>query len=98
MYYHHTSVSALGLFAVMSASAAAQTSVLTLYIPGADVQPLVASVIGSDATATTYALQCAPGTDSNDCGINGVVTLTEGPKTAAYTFPAEMDESGSVAL
>jgi hypothetical protein len=43
-------------------------------------------------------MQCADGTDSNDCGFDGVVTLTEGPATAAYTFAPELDANGSVAL
>jgi hypothetical protein len=43
-------------------------------------------------------MQCADGTDSSDCGFNGVVTLTEGPATAAYTFAPELDANGSVAL
>jgi len=91
-----TSISVFGL--AMASLAFAQTSIVTLYIPGADVQPLDASIIGSDATATTYAIQCAPGTDSSDCGLPGVITLTEGPKTAAYTMPAEPDASGGVAF
>lgn len=91
-----TTISFLGL-AIASVSHA-QTSVVTLYIPGADVQPLDASIIGSDAAATTYAVQCAPGTDSDDCGFPGVFTLTEGPKTAKYTISAETDDNGSVAF
>lgn len=51
-----------------------------------------------DATATTYLLQCVPGTDSSDCGFPAPVTLTEGPATAAYTIPAILDNNGSVAL
>jgi hypothetical protein len=86
-------------------------STVSLFIPGADLQPLVASIVGSvqissclprdftdssqDATATTYAIQCVPGTDSSDCGISGVVTLTEGPSTAVYTMS---DGMGGVAL
>ena len=94
--------------------AIAQTSTVTLYIPGADPQPLEASVIATvrprpsssdrdtnypqGATATTYALQCVPGTDGSNCGLPGIVTLTEGPATAAYTFPAQLDANGSLAL
>ncbi|RFU33986.1 hypothetical protein B7463_g2351, partial [Scytalidium lignicola] len=91
-----TTISVLGL--AIASLALAQTSVVTLYVPGADVQPLDASIVGSDATATTYAIQCAPGTDSNDCGLPGVITLVEGPKTAKYTMSAEMDASGAVAF
>ena len=93
---------------VLEFSSAQSTS---LFVPGADPQPLVASIVGSvrissclhrdlidysqDASATTYALQCVPGTDSSECGIPGVVTLTEGPSTAVYTMS---DGMGGVAL
>ncbi|MCJ1387157.1 hypothetical protein MMC17_010290, partial [Xylographa soralifera] len=36
-------------------------------------------------TATTYVIQCAPGTNSSDCGFNGPFTLTEGPSTVEFT-------------
>ncbi|KAE8451133.1 hypothetical protein EG329_004805 [Mollisiaceae sp. DMI_Dod_QoI] len=91
---HSTAI--LGL--AMVTLSLAQTSTVSLYIPDADTQSLVASIVGSDATATTYAFQCAPGTDSDDCGFPGTYTLTEGPSTAVYTFPAEMDENGTVAF
>ncbi|TAQ90667.1 hypothetical protein B7494_g968 [Chlorociboria aeruginascens] len=94
---HSASMNIFSLLA-MAGLILAQTSVVTLYVPDADPQPLVASIIGSDATATTYALQCAPGTDGSDCGFDGVVTLTEGPSTAQYTFPAELGDDGSVAF
>jgi hypothetical protein len=77
----------------------AQTTTTSLYIPGADTQPLIGSIIGSvcplplihpelpnntqDSAATTYALQCV---DTDNCGFPGVFTLTEGPSTAAYTI------------
>ena len=51
-----------------------------------------------DATATTYAVQCKPGTDASDCGFPGVFTLTEGPARAAYTLTPEKDENGTLAL
>ncbi len=90
----------------------AQTTTLSLYIPGADTQPLIGSIIGSvrasprsssnsnnkqDSAATTYALQCVAGTDSSDCGFPGVFTLTEGPATAAYTM-SEAGNDGNLAM
>ncbi|KAH8799853.1 hypothetical protein F5884DRAFT_838570 [Xylogone sp. PMI_703] len=91
---HATTISILGL--AVAGVSLAQTSVVTLYIPGADVQPLAGSIVGSDATATTYVLQCAPGTDSDNCGFDGPFTLTEGPKTAIYTLPAVQDENDNI--
>lgn len=64
----------------------AAQSTTSLLIPDVDPQPLIASIVGSDTTATTYAIECVPGTDSNNCGIPGVFTLTAGPSTAAYTL------------
>ncbi|EEA22160.1 hypothetical protein TMatcc_008405 [Talaromyces marneffei ATCC 18224] len=64
-------------------SVVAADSVTTIFLPFFDQQPLVASIVGSDATATTYAIACAPGTDSTECGIPTGFTMTEGPKTMA---------------
>jgi len=82
----------------MASTSLAQTSTVNLFIPGADVQPLVASIVASDATATTYAVECSPGTDSSDCGFPGVFTLTEGPSRAQYTLAPEVDENGTTAF
>lgn len=75
----------------------AQSSTISLFIPGTDPQSLVASIIGSDATATTYAIQCVT-VDSDQCGFLEAVTLTEGPSRAAYTFPPEIDANGTTML
>ncbi|KUJ24253.1 uncharacterized protein LY89DRAFT_679436 [Mollisia scopiformis] len=93
---HSTTISVLGL--ALATLSLAQSSTISLFIPGADSQSLVASIVGSDATATTYAFQCAPGTDADDCGFPEVVTLTEGPAIAAYTFAPEVDANGTTAF
>ncbi|KAH8701006.1 hypothetical protein BGW36DRAFT_375384 [Talaromyces proteolyticus] len=72
---------ALATLALLGSAAAADQTV-TLFLPGFDPQALVASIAGSDASATTYAIQCAPGTSSDDCGAGDGFTLIEGPKTA----------------
>jgi len=72
--------------ALALAGLSAAQSTTSLFIPGAAPQPLIASIIGSDTIATTYAIECVPGTDSSDCGFAGGFTLTEGPSTAAYTL------------
>ncbi|KAK4550728.1 hypothetical protein LTR36_000307 [Oleoguttula mirabilis] len=51
----------------MSTNASAITTSLLLF--DTDPQPLVASVISADATATAFLLNCREGTDSDDCGI-----------------------------
>ncbi|KAL4732013.1 hypothetical protein ACLX1H_001018 [Fusarium chlamydosporum] len=49
---------------------------LPLLFGGDDSQTFVAEVLGADATATTYLLNCPSGTDGNDCGTyNNSVTV-----------------------
>ncbi|KAF4966882.1 hypothetical protein FSARC_5495 [Fusarium sarcochroum] len=61
-----------------------------------DAYPVWAEVIGADATATTYVLNCPPGTDGNDCGTyNNTVTL--GP-WASKTLPAGAASTGDFDL
>ncbi|PGH23232.1 hypothetical protein AJ80_02648 [Polytolypa hystricis UAMH7299] len=78
--------SIIGLALLGLASAAQTSSVVSVFIPGTDTQSLVGSIIGNDATATTYLIQCAPGVDSSDCGMGPGLTLVSGPKTAALTM------------
>lgn len=51
----------------MSANATGIATSLLLF--DTDPQPLVASVISADATATAYLLNCDQETDSSDCGV-----------------------------
>ncbi|GAA93603.1 uncharacterized protein L969DRAFT_25138 [Mixia osmundae IAM 14324] len=53
----------------------------SIFLPGFDPQPLSASIVGSDASTTTYVIA------ANGDGI-GVLTVTEGPSTLAYTTTA----------
>ncbi|KAJ5647649.1 hypothetical protein N7490_004021 [Penicillium lividum] len=71
--------------------AAAQTSVVSLFIPFADPQPLAASIIGESAGTTTYSINCPPGTDSSDCGMGPGLYMTAGPTTMRYSM-SEPDE------
>ncbi|KAJ4296294.1 hypothetical protein N0V90_006339 [Kalmusia sp. IMI 367209] len=61
--------------------------VVSLLLPGGwDSQALVASVIGVDKSATTLAVDCPDGTDSNDCGVPPEgLTVTQGPTTAVMS-------------
>ncbi|KIV87441.1 hypothetical protein PV11_02986 [Exophiala sideris] len=67
----------LGLAAV----AAAQSSVVSVFFPGADEQTLLGSVIKSDASKTTMAVGCPTDVDANDCGFPTPITVTVGPST-----------------
>lgn len=73
--------------ALLSSVAAADT-VTTLFFPNFDQQPLVASVMGSDATATTYSIACAPDTDPVDCGVYTGFVMVQGPKTVSFEMVA----------
>ncbi|GKZ30289.1 hypothetical protein AbraIFM66950_008625 [Aspergillus brasiliensis] len=66
----------VGLAATSMVSATA--TVTSMFIFDTDPQPLVASI---DATATTYSINCAPGTDSSDCGMGPGLTLIAEPTT-----------------
>ncbi|KAJ4251462.1 hypothetical protein NW762_011445 [Fusarium torreyae] len=73
-------------------------SYLTTSLPffQGDAYPVWAEVIGAEATATTYVLNCPPGTDGNDCGTyNNTVTI--GP-WASKTLPAGAASTGDFDL
>ncbi|GAD95340.1 GPI anchored protein, putative [Paecilomyces variotii No. 5] len=77
--------------------ASAQSSVISAFIPDTDPQPLVASIMGNDAAATTYFLTCPAGTDGSDCGMGPGMTLISGPKTAGWMVQVpEEDLYGSI--
>lgn len=63
------------------------SSVITsLLLPDLGGPGLVAEVLGADATATTYLLNCPDGTDSNECGVyNNSITL--GPWASKTVSP-----------
>ena len=73
-----------GLAAVSTAAAAGaqQTTVVSIMLPfGSDDQTIYASVVGASPAATTFAISCPPGTDSDECGLGTGFTLVSGPKT-----------------
>ncbi|RGP81250.1 hypothetical protein FLONG3_632 [Fusarium longipes] len=68
----------------------------SLPLPYYGTQSLVAEVLGADATATTYLLNCPPGTDGNDCGTYNN-SLTVGP-WASETIPPGAATTGNLDL
>ncbi|KAM0304241.1 hypothetical protein ACHAPM_002316 [Fusarium culmorum] len=66
----------------------------SLPLPGYGSQSLVAEVLGADATATTYVLNCPPDTDGNDCGTYNN-TVTVGP-WGSKTIPAGAATTGNL--
>lgn len=73
--------------ATRTAGAADTTSVVSLYLPWAGNKNLVASVVGVDDAATTFAYDCPQDViDRNDCGIPSNQEITQGPSTWAMTY------------
>ncbi|KAF5369171.1 hypothetical protein D9615_009986 [Tricholomella constricta] len=74
----------LTFMAVFAGSAFAQTS---LYIPGADPQPLIADILGVDEQGrTTWAVHQGVLTDAAEGGLPGTATLVEGPNDMSFTY------------
>ncbi|RAK96827.1 putative GPI anchored protein [Aspergillus ibericus CBS 121593] len=69
----------LGLAAAGMVSATA--TVTSMFFYDTDSQSLAASIMGNDATATTYSVNCPPGTDSDECGMGPGMTVIAGPQT-----------------
>ncbi|KAL5351995.1 hypothetical protein ACLOAV_003859 [Pseudogymnoascus australis] len=90
------SLSLVGL--ALTTLSAAQKATVTLFVPGTEDDSLVASVIGSDATLTTYAITCDTDNDIKACGVDRTITLTEGPTTAKYTIAPVVDPNGETAF
>ncbi|KAF9889593.1 hypothetical protein FE257_007101 [Aspergillus nanangensis] len=79
----------LTTMAMVGLACAQQKSVTSMFIFGADPQPLVASIVGNDATATTYSINCPSGTLSDECGMGPGLTLIAGPKATTYKWDAD---------
>lgn len=64
-------------------AASASTSVTSVLLFG-DNQPLGASIVKADKTATVYDIKCL---DAETCGLPAGATVTQGPSTWAITIP-----------
>lgn len=80
--------------ALVAGTAAQSTSVASLYLYDYEGQNLVASVISAAPEATSYFVNCAPGTDGSDCGFGPGVTFVNGPST----FALHVTESGAFSM
>ncbi|TAQ84403.1 hypothetical protein B7494_g7264 [Chlorociboria aeruginascens] len=77
-------ISTIAALALWSAVTSAQTTDDSSDILGLDDQDLTASIIKSDATATTYSLGCAT---QDDCGLPSTgLILTAGPSTIHFDY------------
>ncbi|TVY21389.1 hypothetical protein LARI1_G000821 [Lachnellula arida] len=73
-------------------SVASAQSTTSLLLIGFDKQDIVASIVGSDSTATTFAIACG-NPDSGECGIPESFTFTQGPSTIHYDYQVTDDGS-----
>ncbi|MCJ1474804.1 hypothetical protein MMC13_003464 [Lambiella insularis] len=84
--------SSLSLLALLGAAAA--QNVVNLILPNTDSQALVGEIIGVTAIATTYVIQCANTSSSDQCGFEGPFTLIEGPSTLSFGISASQTDGG----
>ncbi|KAG6039098.1 hypothetical protein E4U41_003295 [Claviceps citrina] len=104
----HLAILLAGLLAAPTAAVAAATTTtatatatatttLKIFFLGLDKMPLAGSVIAADAAAVTLALECAPDTASDVCGLpRGGLTVTQGPKTWRVEVKLPMETGTAV--
>lgn len=73
----------LATLALAGAALGASSSSTTTILLGADNQPLGASVVTADKTATVFDIKCL---NTETCGYPAGVTVTQGPSTWAMTL------------
>jgi len=95
--------------ATLTSSAAALPAgpTVSLYIPDADPQPLVASILSANGPTSIMQVECVPGTDSSDCGFPApwsytnvgntsfVLTVPFGPGTDSTNYMQETCSFGT---
>lgn len=76
------------LFSLLAAALAtvvsADSTTISMFNAGEATLSLTsvrASIVGADADATTYALDCLSGAPETECALNSPITITEGPST-----------------
>jgi hypothetical protein len=81
------------LFAALAGVVVAQTTV-DILLPIADPQPLEGSIVGYDASLTTYHISCPTGTPSEDCGMPEVgLAITQGSSSWIMNYDLTGDGS-----
>ncbi|KAL4803128.1 hypothetical protein BDV18DRAFT_145187 [Aspergillus unguis] len=77
------------VIASLASLACAESTVTSMLIYFADNQALDASIVGNDATATTYSINCPPGTDGSDCGMGPGLYATIAGDTTTFAMDDE---------
>ncbi|KAJ5611335.1 hypothetical protein N7510_008054 [Penicillium lagena] len=76
--------------------AAAESSVVSLFIFDADPQSLVGSVVASHSDTTTYSIHCASGVSPENCGFAPGFTYIAAPTTVDWELTPPYDVYGHV--
>ncbi|KAJ5811291.1 hypothetical protein N7474_007592 [Penicillium riverlandense] len=76
--------------------AAAESSVVSLFIFDADPQALVGSVVASKSDTTTYSINCASGESPENCGFAAGFMYTAAPTTVDWMLAPPYDIDGHV--
>ncbi|KAI9040162.1 putative GPI anchored glycoprotein [Aspergillus affinis] len=80
----------LTLAFLASAISVVANDIVSIFLPEADPQPIVGKVIGVDGPLTSYVLYCAPGTDSDECGLPSEgYTVAQGASTYDMVYSYE---------
>ncbi|KAI1608084.1 hypothetical protein EDD36DRAFT_423511 [Exophiala viscosa] len=101
-----TIAKAPALLLALAAVVAAESSIISVFFPGADQQTLLGSIVkslkpanrvvgGQDASKTTMAVGCPTDVDADDCGFPTPITVTVGPSTF---YASEAYESTSAII
>ncbi|KAI9929896.1 hypothetical protein ASPWEDRAFT_167562 [Aspergillus wentii DTO 134E9] len=82
----------LFLLPLFTTLAAAKNTVTSMVIPDFDAPTMVASIMGNDATATTYSLTCSPLPEGDDCGMGpGLTMVAQATTTSVFLDEDEED-------
>ncbi|KAJ5994368.1 GPI anchored protein [Penicillium sp. IBT 35674x] len=73
---------------------AADTSITSLFMFGANRQSLVGSVVKTESKTTTYSITCPSGSNSSDCGVHHGLLYTQGPTTVEWAMESPYVSAG----
>ncbi|KAJ5480679.1 hypothetical protein N7539_006573 [Penicillium diatomitis] len=72
--------------------ATAQSSVVSLFMPDTDPQPLAASIVGQSSGKVTYSINCPAGTDPTNCGMGPGMLYTSAPNDIEWSIVEPSDD------
>ncbi|KAJ5335894.1 hypothetical protein MYU51_020293 [Penicillium brevicompactum] len=81
------------LLVLATTTLVAGDSVISLFIPDTDPQPLVASIVAQNSATTSLSVNCPSSTKSEICGMGPGLFLTTAPTSVEYLIS---DSAGSI--